>query len=106
MAEKLYYSIGEVANMLNVNTSTLRFWEKEFNIIKPHKNNKGNRLFTSKDIDNLKIIHKLLKEEGYTIPGAREHLKAKLPEIEADEKVVETLEKVKEFLLEIRKGLQ
>lgn len=106
MAEKLYYSIGEVANMLNVNTSTLRFWEKEFSIIKPHKNNKGNRLFTSKDIDNLKIIHKLLKEEGYTIPGARVHLKTKLPEIEADEKVVETLEKVKEFLLEVRKGLQ
>lgn len=92
--------------MLNVNTSTLRFWEKEFSIIKPHKNNKGNRLFTSKDIDNLKIIHKLLKEEGYTIPGARVHLKTKLPEIEADEKVVETLEKVKEFLLEVRKGLQ
>jgi DNA-binding transcriptional MerR regulator len=105
MTGKLYYSIGETAKILNVNTSTIRFWEKEFHIIKPHKNNKGNRLFTASDIENLKLIHKLLKEEGYTIPGAREHLKAKLPEMEKDVKVIETLEKVKEFLEEIRGSL-
>lgn len=61
---KLYYSIGEVAAMFNVNASLIRFWEKEFDIIKPKKNNKGNRLFTVQDIDNLKIIYHLVKEIG------------------------------------------
>ena len=105
MSGKLYYTIGETAQILDVTTSTIRFWEKEFSIIRPQKNQKGNRVFTPKDIENLKLIKKLLKEEGFTIPGAREHLKTRLPETEKDDQVIETLEKVKEFLLEIRKGM-
>jgi DNA-binding transcriptional MerR regulator len=68
---KLYYSIGEVAAMFDVNTSLIRFWEKEFNSIQPKKNRKGNRMFTPKDIDNLQVIYHLLKERGYTIEGAK-----------------------------------
>lgn len=73
---KLYYSIGEVAEMFNVNTSLIRFWEKEFDIIKPKKNKKGNRYFKAKDIDNFKRIFQLVKEEGYTLDGAKAKLKS------------------------------
>ncbi|MCK4638586.1 MAG: MerR family transcriptional regulator, partial [Bacteroidales bacterium] len=70
--ERLYYSIGEVAKMFNVNTSLIRFWEKEFDIIKPKKNKKGNRLFTQQDVDNFYVIYNLVKERGYTLQGAKE----------------------------------
>ena len=73
--EKLYYSIGEVAKTLNVNVSLVRFWEKEFEILKPKKNKKGNRMFTVKDFDNLKIIYHLVKERGFTLEGAKKKLK-------------------------------
>ena len=72
---KLYYSIGEIAEMFEVNASLIRFWEKEFPILKPKKNRKGNRLFTTKDIDNLKLIYHLVKERGFTLEGARKKLK-------------------------------
>ncbi len=71
--EKVYYTIGEVAEMFDVNTSLIRFWEKEFDIIKPKKNKKGNRLFTKQDIDNLHIIYHLVKERGMTLKGAKEN---------------------------------
>ncbi len=74
--EKLYWTIGEVAKMFGVNTSLIRFWEKEFDIIKPHKNKKGNRLFTKGDIDKFKEIFHLVKDRGYTLDGARKELKA------------------------------
>ena len=74
---KLYYSIGEVADMFNVNTSLIRFWEKEFVIIQPKKNRKGNRLFTPKDIETFNKIYHLVKTEGYTIEGAKKALKIK-----------------------------
>ncbi|MFZ5555083.1 MAG: MerR family transcriptional regulator [Bacteroidota bacterium] len=74
---KLYYSIGEVADMFGVNPSLIRFWEKEFDIIKPTKNKKGNRLFTDSDIQNFKKIFSLVKGEGYTLHGAKERLKDK-----------------------------
>jgi DNA-binding transcriptional MerR regulator len=74
---KLYYSIGEVADMFNVNTSLIRFWEKEFGIIQPKKNRKGNRLFTPKDIEIFNKIYHLVKTEGYTIEGAKKALKVK-----------------------------
>lgn len=73
---KLYYSIGEVADMFNVNTSLIRFWEKEFTLIKPKKNKKGNRLFTPKDILNFNKIYILVKEQGYTLEGAKLALKS------------------------------
>ncbi len=72
---KLYYTIGEVSAMFDVNASLIRFWEKEFDIIKPKKNKKGNRLFTSEDIDNFKIIYNLVKEQGLTLEGAKKYLK-------------------------------
>ncbi len=72
---KLYYSIGEVSEMFDVNTSLIRFWEKEFDIIKPKKNKKGNRLFTFEDIDNFKVIYNLVKEQGLTLDGAKKYLK-------------------------------
>lgn len=72
---KLYYSIGEVAEMFNVNNSLIRFWEKEFDIIKPKKNKQGNRLFTPEDLDNFKVIYNLVKEQGLTLDGAKKYLK-------------------------------
>ncbi len=72
---KLYYTIGEVAEMFNVNTSLIRFWEKEFTIIQPKKNKKGNRLFTPKDIINFNKIYHLVKEQGFTLEGAKNALK-------------------------------
>jgi DNA-binding transcriptional MerR regulator len=71
----LYYTIGEVSEMFGVNTSLIRFWEKEFDIIKPKKNKKGNRLFTPEDIDNFKVIYNLVKEQGLTLEGAKKYLK-------------------------------
>ena len=81
--QKLYYSIGEVADMFSVNTSLIRFWENEFDILKPSKTKKGNRMFTATDIDNIKIIFKLVKGEGYTLQGAKEKLK--IQQLEVDE---------------------
>lgn len=72
---KLYYSIGEVAELFSVNTSLIRFWEKEFDVLKPKKNKKGNRLFTKDDVDNLHKIYRLVKKEGYTLDGAKKMLK-------------------------------
>jgi DNA-binding transcriptional MerR regulator len=72
---KLFYYISEVAEMFNVNASLIRFWEKEFDIIKPKKNKKGNRLFTPEDIENLKVIYNLVKEQGLTLDGAKKYLK-------------------------------
>ncbi|KEY19921.1 MerR family transcriptional regulator [Kaistella antarctica] len=71
LPDKLYYSIGEVSKAFDVNASLIRYWEKEFPIIKPKKNKKGNRYFTPEDIKNLKIIYHLVKEKGYTLDGAR-----------------------------------
>lgn len=96
---KLYYSIGEVAEMFDVNTSLIRFWEKEFAIIKPNKNKKGNRLFTQKDIKNFERIFQLVKVEGYTLDGAKQKLRRKsddLPVGNADALAV--LERIKREL--------
>lgn len=102
---KLYYSIGEVAEMFNVNASLIRFWEKEFDIIKPKKNNKGNRLFTVQDIDNLKIIYHLVKERGFTLDGAKNKLKNSKKETIENVALVKSLEKIKNFLLELKEEL-
>jgi DNA-binding transcriptional MerR regulator len=100
--EKLYYSIGEVAEMLEVPVSTVRFWENEFDILKPMKNKKGNRLFTPADIKNLKIIHHLVKEEGMTLAGAKKKLSEKWDEAEYKYEINESLQKIKSILLDIR----
>lgn len=102
---KLYYSIGEVAEMMNVNASLIRFWEKEFDIIQPQKNKKGNRLFTAKDIENLKLIHYLVKERGFTLQGARQKLKDGKSAVERESEIADRLKKVREFLLDLKGNL-
>ena len=103
--QKLYYSIGEVAHIFNVNTSLIRFWEKEFDILKPKKNKKGNRLFTSKDLENLKLIYHLVKERGFTLQGAKNKIKGNSQDALDKMKVVESLNKIRSFLEEIKAAL-
>jgi DNA-binding transcriptional MerR regulator len=100
--EKLYYSIGEVAGMLDVPVSTVRFWENEFEALKPMKNKKGNRLFTPADIKILRIIHHLVKEEGMTLAGVKKRLSEKGDETNYKFEINESLQKIKALLLDIR----
>jgi len=103
--DKIYYSIGEVARMFNVNTSLIRFWEKEFDIIKPQKNKKGNRLFTKTDVDNFHVIYHLVKERGFTLQGAKNKLKDNKEEVVNSVEIVKSLTRIKEFLLDIKQDL-
>ena len=103
--EKLYYAIGEVAEMLEVPISTVRFWENEFDILKPMKNKKGNRLFTQIDIKNLRIIHHLVKEEGMTLSGAKKRLSEKWDETDYKFEINESLQKIKTLLLDLRDSI-
>ena len=103
--EKLYYSIGEVAKIFGVNSSLVRFWEKEFDIIKPKKNKKGNRMFTQKDLDNLRIIYHLVKERGFTLQGAKKKLRENKGDAAQEEEIVRRLQDVRSFLVELRDNL-
>ena len=103
--EKLYYAIGEVAEMLEVPISTIRFWENEFDILKPMKKKKGNRLFTQTDIKNLRIIHHLVKDEGMTLSGAKKRLSEKWDETDYKFEINESLQKIKSMLLDIRDNI-
>ena len=103
--EKVYYSIGELAEMFNVNTSLIRYWEKEFDIIKPHKNKKGNRLFTKEDIENFHIIYHLVKERGLTLKGAKMKLKENREDTVNNVQVIKSLNDIKEMLLKIQESL-
>ena len=103
--EKLYYSIGEVSKMLDVPVSTVRFWENEFDILRPMKNKKGNRMFTANAVRNLEIIHKLLKEEGMTIAGVKKKLSGKWDEANHKYEITESLNKIKDLLLELRDSM-
>ena len=102
--QKSYYTIGTVAEMFKVNQSLIRLWEKEFDILKPRKNGKGDRLFRPEDVKNLKLIFHLLRERKYTMEGAREFLKQNK---RAEEKfaLIESLKKLKGFLQELKAGL-
>jgi DNA-binding transcriptional MerR regulator len=101
--DKLYYSISEIADLFEVNASTIRFWEKEFDILKPTKNKKGNRLFTQKDIENLRLIVHYVKEKGYTLQGAKDKLKKGTPEFDnVKVEVIERLKAIKNQLNEIK----
>ncbi|WP_421918288.1 MerR family transcriptional regulator [Marinifilum sp.] len=103
--EKLYYSIGEVADMFQVNTSLIRYWEKEFDIIKPKKNKKGNRFFTQSDIKIFHLIFHLVKERGMTLKGAKQKLKENKEDTENNFIVVSRLQEIKDLLLEIKDEL-
>ncbi|MBA3899861.1 MAG: MerR family transcriptional regulator [Bacteroidetes bacterium] len=99
--EKLFYTIGELSTMFNVKTSLIRFWEKEFDIIKPKKNNKGNRLFTKEDVNNFQTIFHLVKERGFTLQGAKTKLKGGQETLDNVE-VVQRLLSIKEQLLDLK----
>ncbi|MFI2742012.1 MerR family transcriptional regulator [Zhouia sp. PK063] len=105
LPEKRYYSIGEVAKAFQVNTSLIRFWEKEFEIIQPKKNAKGNRKFTPEDIKNLQFIYHLVKERGFTLEGAKVHLKEEKHKTLTNFDVIRKLEAVKEALIKIKEQL-
>ena len=103
--EKRYYKIGEVAKAFSVNTSLIRFWEKEFDIIKPKKNAKGNRLFTSNDISNFQLIYRLVKENGYTLEGAKQKLKENPDDVMNNHQIISRLEAIKLELTNIKNQL-
>lgn len=105
LPEKRYYGIGEVAKAFDVNTSLIRFWEKEFDILKPKKNAKGNRKFTPEDITNLKFIFHLVKERGFTLEGAKIHLKEERQKALNTFEIINKLEDVKAQLLKIKEQL-
>ena len=99
---KLYYSIGEVASLFDVNASLIRYWEKEFDILKPQKNKKGNRLFTPQDLDNLRIIYHLVKERGFTLQGAKDKLRENKEDVVNKVEAIDSLNRIKSFLLDLK----
>jgi len=105
LPDKRYYKIGEVAKAFGVNTSLIRFWENEFDVLKPKKNKKGNRLFTPEDLENLKMIYFLVKEKGFTLEGAKNQLRENPDEIFSKHKIIVRLEDIKNELIEIKNQL-
>ncbi len=105
LPEKRYYSIGELAKAFNVNASLIRFWEKEFDIINPKKNAKGNRMFSQADVKNFELIYHLVKERGFTLEGAKEHLKLKPKESINELELIKKLEYIKQTLINIKNEL-
>ncbi len=103
--KKIYYSMGEVAEMFDVNQSLLRFWEKQFDIIKPHRNKKGNRLFTREDVENIRLVYHLLKERKMKIEVARQYLKTGRSEVERDAEIMERLLSIRSMLQEIKRDM-
>lgn len=100
--EKIYFSIGEVAEMLEVAPSLIRFWESEFDVIKPKKNRKGNRQFTKEDIENVKLIFHLVKEKGYTLQGAKDLLRNNTSVMKDKMTMIETLKHLRTFLVDLK----
>jgi DNA-binding transcriptional MerR regulator len=105
LPEKRYYGIGEVAKAFGVNTSLIRFWEKEFDVLQPKKNAKGNRKFTPQDIKNLQLIYHLVKERGFTLDGAKTHLKEEKQKTLTNFDIIQKLERVKTELIKIKNQL-
>lgn len=106
MAEKIYFKIGEIASRFNVNPSLVRYWEKEFDFVRPKKSEKGTRYYTRKDLENFEIIYHLVKEKGLTIKGAQDFIRAKKENQEIDKlEVINTLKKTQSLLSEVRRLL-
>lgn len=103
--EKRYYSISEVADQLNVNPSLIRFWESEFDILKPAKNKKGERRFTNKDIEDLQVVYHLVKEKGFTLEGAKEHLKHEAHNTRERIQIIKSLKNLRKLLVALRDSL-
>lgn len=107
MAKKMFYSMGEVAEMFDVKPSLLRHWEAKFDILQPHKNKKGNRMFTPEDIENLKLIYHLVKERGMTLAGAAQYLKNGITDtMRRDMELLDRLQKIRAELVEVREQLK
>ncbi len=105
--KKLYYSMGEVAEMFDVTPALIRHWESQFDCIKPHRNKKGNRLFTPEDVDKLKHIYHLVKERGMTLKGANQLLKrGKKDDVAQQMELLERLQKIRATLVEVREELK
>ncbi|MBS9768579.1 MAG: MerR family transcriptional regulator [Flavobacteriaceae bacterium] len=105
LPEKRYYRIGEIAKAFRVNPSLIRFWEKEFDLLQPKKNAKGDRLFTEEDVKNLQMIHHLVKEKGFTLDGAKAKMKAEKKEIIEKQEIINKLELIKRELINIKNQL-
>jgi len=103
---KLYYTIGEVSEMLGVSSSLIRFWESEFTYLNPHKNSKGDRRFTKQNIEQLQLIHHLVKEKGFTLDGAKKELKENRSRLQAKTKILQSLIKIKAKLLALKSKLE
>jgi DNA-binding transcriptional MerR regulator len=103
--DKLYFSIGEIAKAFDVNASLIRFWDKEFDILKPKKNAKGDRMFTQEDVKNLQLIYHLVKERGFTLDGAKTHLKEGKKKTLDKFEIIAKLESVKAQLLNIKNSI-
>ena len=103
--EKKYFTIGEVAKELGVATSLIRFWETQFDFIRPKKNAKGNRKYTQDDLKKLKLVHHLVKEKGYTLQGAYDHIKESKDSIDDTAEMVQSLKRIREFLVEMKNNL-
>lgn len=108
MAEKLYYSMGEVSEMFDVKPSLLRHWESQFPVLRPKRNKKGNRLFTPQDVENLKLIYHLVKERGMTLDGARKALRSRRADkgVSRDAELMERLQRIRALLVEVREDLK
>lgn len=102
---KLLYSMGEVTEMFDVNASLIRYWESKFDCIKPHKNKKGNRMFTPSDVENLKLIYHLVKEKGMTLEGANKTMKRRGGSVKRDVSILERLQNIRAMLVEVRESL-
>ncbi len=105
LPEKRYYSIGELARAFDVNASLIRFWDKEFDLLKPKKNAKGNRMFTPEDVKNLQLIYHLVKERGFTLEGARAHLKEGQKKTMDKFEIIRKLEAIKTTLINLKNEL-
>jgi len=103
---KIHYSIGEIAKILNVKNSLIRFWEKKFDIIKPKKNSRGNRIFSKNDLENISLIYHLLKEKKYTIEGAKKKIRENKDGVQKNYEIIQNLKKVRFQLVEIREELK
>ena len=104
--QRLYYSISEVAKMFDVNESTLRFWEKEFDIIQPRKTKNGTRFYKQEDIDNVRVVYHLVKEQGLTLAGARQKLKDNREGAIRQAELVNRLQQIKEELIGLRDAFE
>ena len=102
---KLLYSMGEVTEMFDVNASLIRYWESKFDCIKPHKNKKGNRMFTPSDVENLKLIYHLVKEKGMTLEGANMAMKRRGKSVRRDVSILERLQHIRAMLMEVKESL-